>query len=563
MDKIVDVAVIGSGAAGLTAAIAAARSGLTATVVEKADVIGGTTALSEGMIWVPCSPEARSMGIADSPEDALAYLEATGGNRVDRARAQAYLAAGPEMLDWLHRETEVRFDLVPTSQDYESDAPGARRGGRALRPAPFDGRRLGADFNRLKRPLETTMALGGMMIPSARLGDFLALRRSAGAAVRAAPVVMRYLRDRLSGAPRGTLLSGGNALVAALLLSARAAGVEIVTGARATRLVTDDGRVTGIDLLIGEKAATIVARKGVLLSTGGFGASDEITATRFPDRRRGITHVGLAPATNTGDGLRLALGVGAALRDDAAEPCAWSPVSLVPATGGHRVPFPHYIDRGKPGVICVDRQGRRFANEARSYHVFTPELVERAGGEAWILCDHAAFRRWGLGAVPPLPGFGKRHLRSGYLLRAQTLRELAGRAGIDAAALVATVSAFNEAARRGEDPAFGRGGTAYERAAGDPAHGPNPTLGPLATPPFYAIRLYPGDIATFHGLATAPDGRVLDAGGAAIPGLYAAGNDAATPFGGVYPGAGGTIGPAMVFAWRAAQAMAGAGQDPA
>jgi succinate dehydrogenase/fumarate reductase flavoprotein subunit len=563
MDKIVDVAVIGSGAAGLTAALAAARAGLTAAVIEKAERIGGTTALSEGMIWVPCSPEARALGIADSAADALAYLEATGGNRVDRARARAYLASGPDLLAWLHRETEVRFDLVPTSQDYESDAPGARRGGRALRPAPFDGRRLGADFGRLKHPLETTMVLGGMMIPSTRLGDFLALARSPAAAFRAAPVVIRYLRDRLTGAPRGTLLSGGNALVAALLLSARAAGVEIVTGARATGLVTEDGRVTGIELRLGEKATRIVARKGVLIASGGFGASDDLTAARFPDRRRGITHVGLAPATNTGDGLRLALAVGAALRDDAAEPCAWSPVSLVPTAGGQRVPFPHYIDRGKPGVICVDRSGRRFANEARSYHVFTPELVGKAGGEAWIVCDHPAFRRWGLGAAPPVPGFERRHLRSGYLLRAPTLAGLAGRAGIDAAALEATVSAFNEAARCGEDPAFGRGATAYERAAGDPTHGPNPTLGPLATPPYYAVRLYPGDIATFHGLATDPDGRVLDAGGAAIPGLYAAGNDAATPFGGVYPGAGGTIGPAMVFAWRAARAMAGARTEPA
>jgi succinate dehydrogenase/fumarate reductase flavoprotein subunit len=558
MDKIFDVAVVGSGAAGLTAALTAARAGLTAVVIEKAEVIGGTTALSEGMIWVPCSPEARSIGIADSPAEALAYLEAIGGNRVDRARAQAYLAAGPDMLDWLHRETEVRFDLVPTSQDYESDAPGARRGGRALRPAPFDGRRLGADFGRLRRPLETTMAFGGMMIPSARLGDFLGVHRSAGAVSRVAPVVARYVRDRLAGAPRGTLLSGGNALVAALLISARAAGVEIVTGARATGLVTEEGRVAGVDLRLGAATARIVARRGVLLAAGGFGASDDLTAVHFPDRRRGIAHVGLAPSTNTGDGLHLATAAGAALRDDAAEPCAWSPVSLVPARDGRRVPFPHYIDRGKPGVICVDRGGRRFANEARSYHVFTPELVERAGGEAWILCDHAAFRRWGLGAAPPVPGMERRHLRSGYLLRAPTLADLASRAGIDPAGLSATVAAFNDAARRGEDPAFGRGATAYERAAGDPDHGPNPTLGPLVAPPFYAVRLYPGDIATFHGLATDPDGRVLAAAGDPVPGLYAAGNDAATPFGGTYPGAGGTIGPAMVFGWRAARAMAGA-----
>jgi succinate dehydrogenase/fumarate reductase flavoprotein subunit len=562
MDKIVDVAVIGSGAAGLTAALAAARSGLSALVVEKAEVIGGTTALSEGMIWVPCSTEARSMGIADSPEEALAYLEAIGGNHLDRGRARAYLATGPGLLDWLHRDTEVRFNLVPASQDYESDAPGARRGGRALRPAPFDGRRLGPDFGRLKRPLETTMALDGMMIPSARLGDFLSVHRSAGAAVRAAPVVARYLRDRLAGQPRGTLLSGGNALVAALLLSARAAGAEIITGAEAVRLVTEDGRVTGVDLRLGASAARIVARRGVLLASGGFGASAELTAVHFPDRRRGIIHVGLVPPTNTGDGLRIAIEAGAALRDDGAQPCAWSPVSLVPTGDGRRVPFPHYIDRGKPGVICVDRRGRRFANEARSYHVFTPEMIERAGGEAWIVCDHAAFRRWGLGAAPPFPGLERRHLRTGYLLRAPTLGELANRAGLDAAGLAATVADFNDAARSGEDPAFGRGSTAYERAAGDPAHGPNPTLGPLAAPPFYAVRLYPGDIATFHGLSTDPDGQVLGTTGRPVPGLYAAGNDAATPFGGTYPGAGGTIGPAMVFAWRAARAMAGAGPEP-
>ena len=363
------------------------------------------------------------------------------------------------------------------------------------------------------------MVLGGMMIPSARLGDFLALGRSPAAAVRAAPVVLRYLRDRLTGAPRGTLLSGGNALVAALLRSARAAGVEIVTGAAATGLVTEGGRVTGIDLRLGDRATRIVARNGVLIATGGFGASDDLTAKRFPDRRRGITHVGLAPATNTGDGLRLALAVGAALRDDAAEPCAWSPVSLVPTAGGRLVPFPHYIDRGKPGVICVDRRGRRFANEALSYHVFTPELVARADGEAWIVCDHAAFRRWGLGAAPPSRG------------------SKGGTCGPDTSC----------APRRWPSLPGAPGST--------PPRSRPPS--PPSTRPRGAERTPPSDAARPPTSA-----RVLDAGGNAIPGLYAAGNDAATPFGGAYPGAGGTIGPAMVFAWRAARAMAGAGTEP-
>jgi succinate dehydrogenase/fumarate reductase flavoprotein subunit len=555
MDKIVDVAVIGSGAAGLTAAVAAARHGLSVIVVEKAEVIGGTTALSEGMVWIPCSPAARAAGIEDSADAAFSYLSAVAGNQLDATRARAYLEAGPELLDWLHRETEVRFDLVPASQDYESDAPGALRGGRALRPAPFDGRRLGSDFGRLKRPLPTTVALGGMMIPSARLMDFLSLHRSVRAASRCAPVVLRYALDRARGAGRGTLLSGGNALVGALLLSARNAKVDILTGATATSVTARDGRVTGLRLETGGAPATITTRFGVLIASGGFGADAALTGEHFPDRKAGYTHVGLAPATNTGDGLRIAAGAGAAIRTDLAQPCAWSPVSIVPLAGGGHAPFPHYIDRGKPGVICVDRSGHRFTNEARSYHLFTPDLVSRAGGVGWIVCDHAAFRRWGLGAVPPVPGMARRHLRSGYLARGATLADLASATGIDKTGLRETIARFNSGARRGEDPDFGRGGTAYERAAGDPSHGPNPSLGPLETPPYYAIRLFPGDIATFHGIAADADGRALSESGDNVPGLFVAGNDAASPFGGTYPGAGATIGPAMIFAWRAVAAM--------
>jgi succinate dehydrogenase/fumarate reductase flavoprotein subunit len=552
----VDVVCVGSGAGGLTAALVAARLGLSVVVLEATPLIGGTTALSEGMIWVPGSPQARAAGVPDAPGAALRYLAAVAGNALDRARAEAYLAAAPEMLAFLEARSHVRFDLVPGSLDYETEAEGALLGGRALRPATFDGRRLGRDFARLRPPLPSTVVLGGMVVPAKHLAAFLSAHRSARSAATVARLVGRYARDRLAGWPRGAFLGGGGALVAALVLSLREAGVEIRRHARAEALLTGPGGVAGVRTAAGE----IRARRGVVLAAGGFGANPDLVRRHFPDAAAGQPHARLAPEGNAGDAFALAAAAGGALADGLAEPCAWSPVSLVPQRRGPPSPFPHYIDRGKPGVIVVDRSGRRFANEAVSYQRFTPEMIRACAGrpaaEAWIVCDHRALRRYGLGAVPPTPGMTGRHLRSGYLARADDPRALARAVGVDPDGLAAAVARFNGFAARGEDPDFGRGATAYQRAAGDPAHGPNPSLGALDRPPFYAIRMIPGDIATFVGLRVDADARVLTADGAPVPGLYACGNDAATPFGGTYPGAGVTIGAAMTFAFRAARALA-------
>lgn len=544
--------VIGSGAAGLTAAVTAAHRGRKVLVVEKAPVYGGTTAFSEGMIWVPLSEAAVRYGIADEPAKAFRYLERLVGNQLDRPRAHAYLEHAPAMLAFLEANSHVRYELVPTSLDYFTDVDGAQMGGRALRPGLFDGRRLGSELKRLRRPLASTTIFGGMSIAGADLQHLYKLKTSAASVRHVAGMTARYAADRLKGYGRGTRLGNGNALVAALMRTLMDQGVQVWTETPALRLVVRDGAVTGA-VVRHEGAETKIAAKSVLIAAGGFANSDSLKRRFYPQVAAGKSHYRLAPEDNTGDGLALAEAAGAVLNTDLAEPCAWTPVSLVPQPDGSRVPYPHYLDRGKPGAISVNRRGRRFTNEAETYHRFVPAMIATCRSdpevEAWIVAHHPAVKKYGLGRVPPAPGRMGPFLKSGYLTRAASLGELAAKIGVDAAGLEQTVAAFNEAARRGEDPEFGRGRTAYNRAAGDATHTPNPTLGALDTGPFYAIRMVPSDISTFIGLRTDARSRVLRADGSVVAGLYAAGNDAATPFGGTYPGAGITIGAAMTFGW--------------
>ena len=555
-----DLLIAGSGAAGLTAAVTACLRGLRPLVIEKSRWVGGTTALSEGMAWVPLSQQAREAGIADSAEQAVRYLEAAAGPFFDRPRASAYVEQAHRMLAFLERHSHVRFELVRGSIDYRPDLPGSLNGGRALRPALFDGRRLGPAFARLRPPLATTMLFGGLAIASADLPHYFALRRSPAAWWQVARLLLRYGADRLRGWPRGTRLGNGNGLVAALLLSLQEHAVPVRTETRLVALQHDGERIAGAWVEQAGRRRLIRARAGVLLATGGFSADAALRARHFGHVAAGQNHVRLAPESNTGDGWRAACACGAGPAPPLSNPAAWSPVSLVPQPDGAAVPFPHYLDRGKPGIIAVDRRGRRFTNEAACYHDFVQAMVAAHRDdpriEAYLVADHRALRRYGLGAVPPAPGRIAAPLRSGYLRRADSLDELGARLGLPDGALAQTVAQFNTAAARGHDDAFGRGGDAYQRAAGDPQHGPNPSLGALRTPPFYAVRIEPGDIATFAGLPTDGQARVLAADGSPIPGLYAAGNDMASVMGGSYPGAGITVGSAMTFghvaAWHAA-----------
>jgi len=556
-----DVLVIGSGAAGLTAALTAAAGGLAVIVAEKEPSFGGTTALSEGMIWAPLALQAEGSG--DSREAAIAFIAAAAGDHAEPERIAACVDAAAAMVRFVEAHSPLRFTLARYSIDYHQDLPGATRGLRAYNPGVYDGRRLGEDFARLKPPLASTMLLGGMTVASGDVSHFMAMRRSPAAAAKVAAIVARYARDRLAGHRRGTRIANGNGLAAALFEALKVRGVPVLTSTPAIRLVTQHGRVTGAVVRRDGREEAITARRGVVLACGGAPGSLDFQRRHYPHVAAGKPHYSLAPATNTGDGLALGESAGGMLNDELAQPAAWTPVSLVPQRHGPPVPFPHYIDRGKPGVIAVTRHGVRFTNEADVYHRFVPAMIEACRDDAevavWLIADHRAVRAYGLGAAPPAPARIQPFLAPGYLKTAATIAGLAQACGIDAPALEQTVARFNRHAAAGEDPAFGKGSTVYNRANGDPAHTPNPCLAPLAAPPFYAVRVVPGDIATFVGLNTDSCARVLRADGTPVSGLYAAGNDAASAMGGDYPAAGITIGSAMTFGFIAGRHLAGDG----
>ncbi len=551
VDPQVDLVIIGSGAAGLSAAVTAQAQGASVLVLESSDQIGGTTALSEGMIWAPNTAEARNL--ADAPNSdaeekaALAYLRATAGNRFDEARAAAYLRAVVPMLALIGRQSGLQFVLNRGSRDYVPDAEGATLGRRALNPVPVDARGMPrALFAQLRPPLGTMMLFGGMSIASRDLHHFQNVARRAVSALVVARRIGAYLRDRLLGWPRGTQLANGGAIVAALAQAVDRAGGRIQTGATVQRLLLRDGAVVGVDL--GDRLVT--ARHGVILANGGL-------TTVAADRHTPMGHVPLPPKTPgpSLDDLLADLGVTADL--SVSQPVLWAPASVVPASLPRAGGWPHFSDRAKPGVICVGPDGSRFANEAMVYHDFVPRLIEVWGNHpdgphAWIVTDHASLRRYGLGPIGPFPVRLGPYLRAGYLLKGRTFADLAGCMGVDAERLTTTVARFNDHAVRGIDPDFGRGLSVYDRGNGDPAHGPNPTLGPLTRAPFYAIRIQTGDIGSFIGLKTDASGRVLAADGSVVSGLWAAGNAASPMTGGTYAAAGLTIGAAMTFGYVAA-----------
>jgi succinate dehydrogenase/fumarate reductase flavoprotein subunit len=304
----------------------------------------------------------------------------------------------------------------------------------------------------------------------------------------------------------------------------------------------------------------VQARRGVVLACGGFPQDVERRRRLFPHAPTGAEHFSPAPPGNTGDGLRLAEHAGARIEQDLPHAAAWVPVSRVARRDGTTGLFPHFIDRAKPGVIAVTRKGRRFVNEANSYHDFVQGLVAAVGRDeptAFLLADHRAIRRYGLGFAKAFPLPLGPYLRSGYLLRGDTLAALAAQAGIDAAALAVTIDAYNRHAREGEDPEFRKGSTAYNRFLGDAAVAPNPCVAPLEVPPFYAVQVVIGDLGTYAGIRTDGRARVLGARGEPIAGLYAAGNDMASIMGGNYPAGGITLGPAMTFGWIAGRHLAG------
>jgi len=559
MTKDFDLLVVGSGAAGLTCAITAKKRGLTVAVLEKEPVFGGTTALSGGVLWIPLGPHGRQQNPADTREAVRTYLMQESGRFYDEATAQAFIEHGPAMVDFLQRETQMQF--VPTLYpDYHCDAPGGAQVGRSILAAPYDIRGLGEDMARLKPPLETITFIGMMFNSSnADLKHFFRATKSLTSALYVARRLATHIKE-LALYRRGVQVTSGNALAARLARSALDLGIPILTSTPVRGLLEEGGRITGVRVEGEGGPRELRARHGVVLACGGFPHDAKRIAQAYPHVRRGGEHLSPTPESNTGDGVNLAEAAGGVADIRYADSAAWMPVSRVPLGGGRFGVFPHLLDRYKPGVIAVLKNGRRFCNESESYHDVGAALTRACEGQTetvmWLVCDKACLAKYGLGYVKPAPLPIGPHLRSGYLLQGRTLAELAARAGIDPQGLEATVRAYNPPAERGEDPAFGRGRTAFNRYLADPEHRPNPCVAPVAQGPFYAVRVVMGDLGTFDGLQTSLAGEVLRRDGQPIPGLYATGNDRASMMGGAYPGAGITHGPNMVFAYLTAHHIA-------
>jgi succinate dehydrogenase/fumarate reductase flavoprotein subunit len=543
-----DLVVVGAGAGGMTAALVAAHAGLRVVLCEGTQQVGGTTATSAGTLWIPGNRHGREAGHADRVDDAARYLEALAGPDDTRGLRRAFLASGEEVIAWLEQNSQVAFASSGAHPDYLA-LPGAGYAGRALSPLPFDGRRLGPDFTRIRAPIAEFLLLGGMMVGKADIQALVRRWSSLQAFAHSARLVARYCADRLRHA-RGTRLVMGNALVARLFASVRDAKVDVRFGWRLHELVRQDGRVTAAVFDTEDGPHRIAAARGVVLATGGVGHHAALRRELLGKSEDVAT---LACESVAGDGIAAARHAGAALERHARSNFFWQPVSRVPHSDGKAGLFPHlFLDRAKPGLVAVDDQGQRFVNEASSYHHFVEALLARER-RAWLVCDAAFVRRYGLGVIPPGTKRLDRWAASGYVSVSDSIDALARQLGIAPAGLAATIADANRDAITGIDPLFSKGEAPLDRFNGDASHAPNPCLGTIAEAPFAGLRILPADAASSAGLATDAEGRVLDEAGAPLPGLYACGNDAASVMRGTYPGPGTTLGPAIVFGFRVAR----------
>jgi succinate dehydrogenase/fumarate reductase flavoprotein subunit len=545
-----DVVVVGSGAAGLSAAITAKKRGLDVVVLEKEPVFGGTTALSGGVLWIPLNQHGRKQNPADTRDAVRTYMMQETGSYFDAAAVDAFIENGPKMVEFFERETEMKF--VPTMYpDYHPTVAGGVDIGRSILAAPFDIRGLGKDMPRLKPPLKTITFIGMMFNSSnADLKHFFQATKSLTSFIYVAKRLVTHIKE-LALYQRGINVTSGNALAARLAKSALDLNIPILTSSPVKAIVMKNDHATGVRAGGEGGERVITARHGVVLACGGFPHDVKRIAKAYPHLQRGGEHLSPTPTSNTGDGLNMAEAVGGKVEIRFKDAAAWMPVSYVPYANGEFGVFPHLLDRYKPGIIGVLKNGKRFTNESNSYHDVGADLIQACNGQKdtamWLVCDKTTLGKYGIGFVKPAPMPIGRFLRNGYLIQGNTLAELAHNAGIDPSGLEKTVREYNVDAIKGNDPAFGRGTTTFNRYLADPENKPNPCVAPVQTGPFYAVKVIMGDLGTFDGIQTSVVGEVLKDDGSAIGGLYAVGNDRASIMGGNYPAAGITHGPNMTF----------------
>jgi succinate dehydrogenase/fumarate reductase flavoprotein subunit len=560
-----DVLVVGTGASGMSAAVTAAYEGLKVLVVDKAPVYGGTTARSGGWLWIPGTKLAKEQGISEPAGAARAYLQHETTTHFDPARVDAFIENGPKAIDFFTEKTCVQFDMPPVFPDYHAEAPGGQPGGRSMVTRPFDARELGAYVSKLAPPVPELTVFGMMLGSGKELWHFLRAFKSLESFLYVAKRFGGHLMDVVRYG-RGMTLTNGNALAGRLAKAGMDLNIPVWLNAPVKKLIVEGDAVVGATVVRDGKSVEIRVRRGVVLACGGFPYDIERRKQLFPHAPTGREHFTPSPALNTGDGLRLGESVGGWVDSTIPNAAAWCPTSVVQRKDGTQGVMPHFIDRAKPGVIAVTSKGRRFTNEAMSYHDFIQDLVKACKDSAevtcWLVCDHEHLREYGLGAVAPFPLPIGKHLKSGYLKRGSSLQELASLIGVPAAALQEEVEAFNRDAASGLDTKFAKGSTAYNRYQGDSLVKPNPCMAPIHKGPFYAIKIVVGEIGTFAGLATDESCQVLSKDRQPVKGLYAVGNDAASIMGGNYPGAGITLGPALTFGYVVGQTLAKKTSEP-
>lgn len=553
-----DLVIVGAGAGGLSTAITAAKNGLKVIVLEKDQVFGGTTAFSGGVLWIPGNPHAKKNGIQDSREAALTYLKHETQQFFNEEAVNAFLDYGPKMIDFFEKETEVEF-IATQYPDYHPDAPGGVDIGRSILAAPYDIRGLGENMKRLRPPLKTITFMGMMFNSSnADLKHFFNATKSVTSFIYVAKRLTIHMKE-LALYGRGTNVTSGNALAARLAKSAIDLNIPIYTDTPVQKIQQESGRVVGVEILQNGQKSTIRAKHGVVLACGGFSHDISRLKTVYQHLKTGGEHISPVPKTNTGDGCTMAEKIGAAVDVDYQDASAWMPVSKVPTADGFGV-FPHLLDRYKPGIIGVLKNGQRFTNESNSYHDVGADLFRACKGESetamWLICDQKTISKYGLGYAKPAPIPLSSLIKNGYLIKGKSIKELAINAGIDPAQLEQTVQEYNRDAVKGQDLKFNRGSTSFNRYLADPDHQPNPCVAPVEVGPFYAVKVYMGDLGTFNGLRTKVTGEVLTENNQVISGLYAVGNDRASIMGGNYPGAGITLGPIMTFGFLTASHIA-------
>ncbi|HEX7323575.1 MAG TPA: 3-oxosteroid 1-dehydrogenase, partial [Mycobacterium sp.] len=544
-----DVVVVGSGGAGMVAALTAAHQGLSTIVVEKAAHYGGSTARSGGGVWIPNNEVLKRYRVTDTPEAAGTYLHAIIGDVVPAEKIDAYLEHGPEMLSFVLKNSPLKMCWVPGYADYYPETPGGKIAGRSIEPKPFDARKLGADMAGLEPPYgKVPLNVVVMQQDYVRLNQ---LKRHPRGVLRSLRVGARTVWARLTGK---NLVGMGRALIAPLRIGLQRAGVPVRLNTALTDLYVEHGVVRGVYVRDASapdasEPQLIRARCGVILASGGFEHNEQM---RVKYQRAPITTEWTVGAkANTGEGILAGEKLGAAL--DMMEDAWWGPT--VPLPGA---PWFALSERNSPGSIIVNMSGERFMNESMPYveachHMYGGKYGQGEGpGEnvpAWLIFDQRYRDNYIFAGLQPGQRLPKKWLDSGVIVTADSLVELAAKAGLPAEAFAATVQRFNGFARTGVDEDFHRGESAYDRYYGDPTNKPNPNLGQITKGPFYAAKMVPGDLGTKGGIRTDVHGRALRDDGSVIEGLYAAGNVSAPVMGHTYPGPGGTIGPAMTFGY--------------